>query len=243
MIYTLNDCIEGSGTYKYGRIFMHQEFPNRPHRRLRVKCNYPLLKSVELSTGKRVLYPLLAYCYLGLENSILSLFRQAHMYALLKNSAMKYKPSSVLTDVHNGSIWAEFQTFNDKPFLSDPLCLALCMNVDWFQPYKHVTYSVGVIYLAIMNLPREERYKRENILLIGILPSSQEPSRSINSYLNPLVKEFTNFLEGVTVSVHMHDCTVQKFVRCALLCVSCYLPAERKVRMWIFKTWSLIWLF
>lgn len=229
MIYTLNDYIEGSGTYKRGRMCMHQEFPNHPHRRLRVKCNYPLLKSVELSNGRRVLYPLLKYCYLGLETSILSLFRQAHMYELLENSAMKYKPSSVLTDVQNGSIWAEFQTFNGKPFLSDPLCLALCMNVDWFQPYEHVMYSVGIIYLAVMNLPREERYKREDILLIGILPGPHEPSRNINSYLNPLVKELTKFLEGVTVSVYTHGGTVQKLVRCALLCVSCDLPAGRKV--------------
>ena len=129
MIYTFNDCIEGSGTYKRGRMCIHQEFPNHPHSRLRAKCNYPLLKSVELSTGRKVLYPLLTYCYLGLENSLLSLFRQAHMYELV-NSATKYRPSSVLTDVHNGNIWAEFQTYNGKPFLSDPLCLALCMNVD-----------------------------------------------------------------------------------------------------------------
>ena len=138
MIYTFNDCIEGSGKYKRGRMYINQEFPNHPHSRLRAKCNYPLLKSVELSTGRRVLYPILTYCYLGLENSILSLFRQAHKYELLINSAIKYRPSSVLTEVHNGNIWAEFQTFNGKPFLSDPLCLALCMNVDWFQPYKHV---------------------------------------------------------------------------------------------------------
>ena len=184
---------------------------------------------MELSTGRKVLYPLLTYCYLGLENSILSLFRQAHMYELLVNSATKYRPSSVLTDVHNGNIWAEFQTFNGKPFLSDPLCLALCMNVDWFQPHKHVTYSFGIIYLPIMNLPREERYKRENILLIGILPGPQETSRSINSYLNPLVKELTKFLEGVTISVHTHDGTAKKLVKCALLCVSCDIPAGRKV--------------
>jgi len=229
MIYTLNDCIEGSGAYQHGRMCMYQEFPNHPHSRLRAKCNYPLLKSIELSTGRKVLYPYLTYCYFGIENSIISLFRQSQNYELLVNSTEKYRPSSVLTDVCNGNVWSEFQTFNDKPFLSDPLCLALCMNVDWFQPYKHVTYSVGIIYLAIMNLPREERYKRENVLLIGILPGPQEPSRSINSYLNPLVEEFTTFLQGVTVSIHTHQGTIKKLVRCALLCICCDLPAGRKV--------------
>lgn len=80
-----------------------------------------------------------------------------------------------------------------------------------------------------MNLPKEERYKTENVLLIGIFPGPQEPSHGINSYLNPLVEELTKFLQGVTISIHVHSSTVQKLVRCALLCVSCDLPAGRKV--------------
>ena len=34
MIYSLNDCIEGSGAYQHGRMCMYQEFPNHPHSRL-----------------------------------------------------------------------------------------------------------------------------------------------------------------------------------------------------------------
>ena len=26
--------------------------------------------------------------------------------------------------------------------------------MDWFQPFKHVTYSVGEIYRSVLNLPR-----------------------------------------------------------------------------------------
>ena len=48
--------------------------------------------------------------------------------------------------------------------------IALMMNVDWFQPFKHSPYSVGVIYLALMNLPHGERYRRENIIVVGIIP-------------------------------------------------------------------------
>lgn len=74
------------------------------------------------------------------------------------------------------------------------------MNIDWFQPYKHLNYSVGVIYLTIMNLPRSLRYKRENILLVGIIPGPHEPS--INSYLDPLVKELLYFWDGIHLDVH-----------------------------------------
>ena len=43
------------------------------------------------------------------------------------------------------------------------------MNVDWFEPYDRRVYSVGAIYLTIQNLPREERCKPENIILVGII--------------------------------------------------------------------------
>lgn len=45
----------------------------------------------------------------------------------------------------------------------------LMLNVDWFQFFKYINYFVGVIYLLVLNLLREERFKRENIMLIGII--------------------------------------------------------------------------
>ena len=46
----------------------------------------------------------------------------------------------------------------------------LNIHVHWFQPYKHASYSVGTVYVTIMNLRRSVRFKRENEVLIGILP-------------------------------------------------------------------------
>ena len=40
---------------------------------------------------------------------------------------------------------------------------------------KRGVYSTGVIYLTSLNLPRNERYKPENIILIGIIPGPKEP--------------------------------------------------------------------
>ena len=34
-------------------------------------------------------------------------------------------------------------------------------NIDWLQPYKRIQYSVGVVYLVFLNLPRSIRYKRQ----------------------------------------------------------------------------------
>lgn len=69
------------------------------------------------------------------------------------------------------------------------------LNVDWFQPFKYSNYSVGAVYLSILNLPREERFKRNNIILVGIIPDCKtEPPT--NTFLEPLVDELQEAWEG-----------------------------------------------
>lgn len=102
--------------------------------------------------------------------------------------------------------------------------LSLIMNVDWFQPFKHRTYSVGVIYLAIMNLPRPIRFKRENIIIVGLIPGPSEPPLHINSFITPVVSDFTLW-EGYTFETHDKG---SQLIHCALLCVGSDLPAGRK---------------
>jgi len=131
-----------------------------------------------------------------------------------------------MSDVFYGRIWSEFQNYDGEPFLSTPFSLGLMMNFDFFQTYKHVPYSVDAIYLVIMNLPRSVHFQQENVMLVGILPGPHEPSKDINSYLNPFVDELLLYLEGIYMNV---DGFVDKQkIRCALLCVTSDIPAGRK---------------
>ena len=59
-----------------------------------------------------------------------------------------------LSEVYEGLIWREFQQFDGKDFFNAKYSLGFILNIDWFQPFKHRVYSIGVIYLAVMNLPR-----------------------------------------------------------------------------------------
>ena len=62
------------------------------------------------------------------------------------------------------------------------------INLDWFQPYEGTMYSTGAIYGAICNLPRDVRFKHENLLIIGLLPGPHKVSlQKINHYLAPIV--------------------------------------------------------
>jgi hypothetical protein len=52
------------------------------------------------------------------------------------------------------------------------------LNVDWFQPYKHAHYSIDVMYLAFCNLPRDQRFRRENMLLVGPIPDMKSEPKT-----------------------------------------------------------------
>lgn len=135
-------------------------------------------------------------------------------------------PDSYLGDVYDGCIWHEFCSEEVGSFLSSPFCDLLTMDVDWFQPFTHTEYSVGAIYLTVQNLPRSERNKDENVILVGIIPGPKELSLSLNSYLSPLVQELKHAWEYGMVLSTCQNATV---VRLALGCVTCDIPASKKV--------------
>ena len=202
-------------------------YPNHPHRSRRTP-NTPLLKSVELSSGRKVLHPHKIYCYKSLTSSLQDLLLSPGFVEACNHWRTR-SCSNLLRDLYDGRIWKQFQNVSGSPFLSAPFSYGVVLNIDWFQPYSHTVASVGVVYLAVMNLPRQVRYKRKNMLLIGIVPGPSEP-KDINNFLQPLVAELQDFWHGVTLTVPSGvSGSEQALVRCALLCVACDIPAGRKV--------------
>lgn len=92
-----------------------------------------------------------------------------------------------------------------------------------------------------MNLPRSMRFKRENIILLRILPGPSEPKHDVNPYIEPLIDELCEMWTGVTMQVH--TVSSSELVRCALLCVACNLPAQRKLCGFLGYSAKLVHLF
>ena len=90
------------------------------------------------------------------------------------------------------------------------------------------TSSIGVIYLTVLNLPHTVRYKRQNVITVGIIPGPHEPKENINSFLKPLVEELQLLWKGVKLPIQIGSCRKEELIRCAILCVSCDIPAGRK---------------
>ena len=202
------------------------KFPEHPHRRQREPCNTQLMKTVRTSSGTTTLYPKQMYCYLSIIDTLKNRLLIPGFYEKTEHWRKINTQPSILSDVYDGNVWKEFLCPNGVPFLSVPYNFALALNIDWFQPFKHSTYSVGAMYIAIQNLPRGERYPNENIILLGIIPGPSEPKHNINSYLGPFVNELKEMWKGVV----MHTASgMEVFVRAALICTSCDIPAIRKV--------------
>ena len=140
-------------------------------------------------------------------------------------------PSGCLTDVYDGNIWKEWmKTANGVPFLEVPGNLLFMLNIDWFQPFEHTQYSIGVIYLVIQNLPRSVRFKPENIIIVSTIPGPKEPScAEINPYLEPLVSDLLKLWDGVQMQTPGNFILPSRTIRAALVYISCDLPATRKI--------------
>ncbi|KAG0975909.1 hypothetical protein G6F57_010776 [Rhizopus arrhizus] len=133
-------------------------------------------------------------------------------------------------DIYDGQFWNEFKDRDGNLFTSQARSLLFTLNVDWFQSSKRTVYSVGAVYLTINNLPRSIRYKKENIILVCVIPGPKEPKDTqINNYLQVLVKDLKELYYGdfFTCTAESPNAPVQ--VRAALFLIACDIPASRKV--------------
>jgi hypothetical protein len=209
----------------------HVEFPNSSRRRLRL-CQEPLSRQIRSLNGI-IFRPELIYPFAGINNQLATMFRRPGFESSLRHWANRTTFDNILTDIYDGEVWKTFKD-NDststvffRPDVADSH-LGLMLNLDWFQPYDGTTHSTGAIYAAICNLPRDIRFKRENLLLLGLLPGPNEVSlHKINHYLAPIVNELESLWNGVTLNTN--ECPYGKRIRAALILVSCDIPAARKI--------------
>ena len=169
--------------------------------------------------------PRKVYTYNSVKSSITKLFLRPDLKKKFELWRKRVRVPEFYCDIYDGVVWQILKTVHGRPFLQLPNNLGFILNIDWFSPFKHIEYSIGVIYLVISNLPRSLRYKLENIIIVGILPGPNEPKKNMNSYLKPLVDELTELWSGY----YIRSSDMFLPIRCALMCVSCNLPATHKL--------------
>jgi hypothetical protein len=198
---------------------------------MRKPCGTVLLKEVTTKDGGIRLYPHKIYCYQSIIATLEQFVKRTGFTGrceLWRNRDIR-TAHQIMCDVFEGRVWRDFQFFNGTSFLALPRSYGFMLNVDWMQPYDHTPYSVGVLYLVLMNFPRSECFKQRNIFLVGIIPGPNEPRNNIHSFLTPLVDELMKLWEEGVNLRHSGSLVIPERFRAALLCVACDIPASKKV--------------
>jgi hypothetical protein len=171
-----------------------------------------------------------------MENFLSRFLSQPILESVAESFNAKARNPNLMTDVFDGAFIPELTKDLDKAPLPEtlhPLRLFFSLSFDFFNPLgnklagKHC--SVGVIQLACLNLPPDERYKPTNLYLAAVIPGPREVDvDQIHPYLHFVVRDLLKLSKGVFftgTAKHPEGRLVQAF----LGPICCDLPAVRKL--------------
>ena len=221
-LYQLENCTRPVGDQIVSSICTYKPF------RSERECGAALARKVIVGSGKVYFYPRKLYCFNSVIDQVEGLLKRPGVPEICEQWRERQLEDDIIADVYDGSIWNDFLKFRGDNFLNAPRNLAFAINVDWLQPFKRRNdRSVGVIYLVLLNLPREERFKWENVIVAGIIPEMAKEPKSLNTFLAPIVDELKALWKGVKLSTS-HSSVPLKY-RGALILASAETPAVRKL--------------
>jgi hypothetical protein len=233
-------CFERRGGQSHTKLCDATLLRNHKDRRQRV-CGRPLLQQVGAH-----LVPFLTYVYKPVKIRLCELLSRDGFEDMCELWRRREIPTGLFGDVMDGSVWREFGSLPKQdahgracrdadgkeiryPCLDVPGNYALSIFVDWFQPWKRVRYSVGVLFACILNLPRAERHKKENLFVIGIFPGGSEKNLSLNSLLEPFKDEMLELHPARGVNMTTAKCPDGRKVCAVCILAVCDLPAGKKL--------------
>ena len=226
-LYKFENCFERIRGVNESKRCNHVANPNHRLQQYRKPCDQLLLMKIQSIHGKITLYPFKTYCYKPLKTSIQELIQRKNLEEICEEWRNRKTDKDVMSDVYDGKIWSSFNDKDEHDFFTKPRNYGVIVNLDWFAPFKHVSnFSIGAIYLVLMNLPRCERFKRKNLILVGLIPNmDKEPPT--NTFIQPLVEELKEAWNP-GFQLKSHSSKVLTY-RVALICVGCDIPACRKL--------------
>lgn len=136
-IFAHEQCIEKVGSQRHSKKCCNIKYPNHPFVTGRMPCQSLLLKTVQFTSGRKLLYPYKLYCHKSVRSTLQSFFLRPDFYSNFQK--WRTRPdSSYFSEIYDGKLWKDLQ-----PLLSDEHVLAFSLNVDWFQPFTHThTHTV-----------------------------------------------------------------------------------------------------
>lgn len=199
-------------------------------------CGQSLFKMRSIKGTERKVY-IRDFLYYEMKEWMGSMLSRPGMEDMMDKDVLRKPDESVQRDIFDGSVLQNFKGTDGTPFLSPHgtegrYVFSLC--VDGFNPFENKqagkkASSTG-IYMACLSLPPNERYKMENMYLVGVAPGPKEPSLDqINHFLTPLVHDLKELWDPGCWFSGTHKYSEGRMVKCALVPLVCDLKAARAV--------------
>ena len=121
------------------------------------------------------------------------------------NEHAKTRRPRTTTDIFDGlhyrSLLEERVVVGEKTYphnyFSDHRDIALGFATDGFAPFKKRKHTAWILLIFNYNLPPDERFRKDNILCVGIIPGPKKPWNA-DSFIYPLVRELLQLATGVS---------------------------------------------
>lgn len=130
------------------------------------------------------------HVYFPIQHRLLLWYTSRYLSCLMttyKRKAAALQRKGVITDFWNAEIYEEL--VNDGKFLDDRE-LAFCCGFDGTKAFRiRKNRFVWPIILTCINFPPEMRFKRRNVIVVGVVPGPNGPKEP-DSFLKPMIDEF-----------------------------------------------------
>ena len=90
--------------------------------------------------------PKYVYAYQPLKKSFARLVKCPGFVDKLEHWRNQEPEENSWSDIYDGQVWKEFNSAKFNNFLKNKQCFGIMLNMDFFEPYKHVKDSYGVLY-------------------------------------------------------------------------------------------------
>ena len=116
--------------------------------------------------------------------------------------------------------------YEGKPFLSEPGNLGLILNFDFFQPYEHLSYSLGAIHVG----SKPSLWKQVQARKYYTCWTYTWSTRTLSWYKQLFVDDLIKFWDGVEMRIASSNCT--RKIHRALMIVSWSSCGSKNLVFW-----------
>jgi len=85
-----------------------------------------------------------------------------------------------IEDIYDTEVYKKFE---NNPNHLGKNKISLGWNTDGMAPYNSSTYSLSPFYLVVNELPPEDRFKKENVIIGGLWGSKHKPNPNLSNCL------------------------------------------------------------